>query len=149
VKLAKLFCKICGGEELVFFVDVEPPEALSPNEVWVSVHLSDPPNLKRDDSFQLHLVPFSEHTMRVQNITHNEQPHYSGKGIPDALIPWIAEELGVSIVSSLDIPGTTEQHTAAAERMWRRLQKHGRAELLPDGRYCHAVVRATDEACRA
>lgn len=80
--------------------------------------------------FELSVVELDASAVRVTMINNHNHPPVSAKGIPDALLPHIARELGRQVQSSPGSgPAGDVYRTEAATKVWQRLKKNGKADF--------------------
>lgn len=79
------------------------------------------------DSFELVLEELDDETVRVIVLHNYGNPAYSGKGIPDALLPYAASTLGRKVQSSPTYADGGVFRTPAATKVWARLVGAGKA----------------------
>lgn len=83
--------------------------------------------------FQLSVVELDADTVRVTMLANNNYAPVSGKGVPDALIPRIAVELGRRVQSSPPRGETGDVYrTDDATKMWKRLLAAGKSHFDAD-----------------
>ena len=88
------------------------------------------PPLVSGEWFDMSVQPVDATTVKIIAISSNV-PEYSAKGIPEALIPFAAQELGKVFVSSPRSGEAGEFRTDAASKMWERIKKSGHAKYDP------------------
>ncbi len=85
------------------------------------------------EAFDLSVMNLSDTTVRQVMLAHHENPAYTAMGIPDALIPVVAELLGRTVVSSPTTADDTGVYrTVAATKVWDRLVGKGLASYDAD-----------------
>lgn len=74
--------------------------------------------------FELTVTELSEDAVRVVMMANNDYAPVSAKGIPDALIPQVAAELGRQVQSSPTTGRTADvRRSEDATKVWKRLVK--------------------------
>jgi hypothetical protein len=92
-------------------------------------------NCNTGRSFELTAVASDDdlNTVRIVMMHHYDQDEYKAKGIPDALLPVVKRELGMSVESSPRQGATTDIYrTDAATAVWDRLVGKGLATYAAD-----------------
>ena len=92
-------------------------------------------NMNTGKCFELTVVAGNNDpdTVCIVMMHHYDQDEYRAKGIPDALIPVIKQELGLSVESSPRRGATTDVYrTDAATAVWDRLVRKGLASYAAD-----------------
>ena len=110
----------------VFHVDIDEDEVSGDEFLYVRV--LPPSDEDVGHWFDLTLQRVSAQAYRIGTIDGN-RTEYGGKGIPDALLPELANRLGVDIWSSLqwNDADPSERRTGDADKMWNRLVAKGLA----------------------
>lgn len=81
------------------------------------------------DFFELKVVQLDLDTVQVVMLANNRHPPVSAKGIPDALIPQIAQTLNRRVQSSPSRGRTGDEYrTEAATKVWKRLVSAKKAQ---------------------
>jgi hypothetical protein len=76
--------------------------------------------------FEMTFEPVDDHTIRQVGIFHHGVPQHRAMGIPDAVLPAVANALSKRIISSpLQAAETGTYRTVDAEKMWSRLRGKG------------------------
>ena len=76
----------------------------------------------QSEFFELKVVEVDDDTVQVVMLTNNQHPPVSAKGIPDSLIPRIAQDLRRRVQSSPSRGRTGDEYrTGAATKVWERL----------------------------
>lgn len=95
-----------------------------------------------DEFFELVLKPLGENSFMIMMMNANGV--YGGLGIPDTLIPFLAQHLLARIRSS---PARSEDgnywRTEAATKVWKRLVFIGKAEYNKEEDIYHIAEQAT------
>ena len=106
-------------------------DELNGNNITVSVHFVPP--LPSGDFFQVTIHRLNLDTAITTAIYSHDQ-EYRGKGIPEALLPWISNHLNTTVVSSSNrnprLNG--ERRSEEATKMWERLCRKRIAKKLED-----------------
>lgn len=91
-------------------------EFMSPLEILVRSEES-------QDFFYLALHAVDDNTVQITEINHNHNPAFKGKGIPEILLPHVANKLRKQIISSSHkYPlKENEYRSIYANKMWNRL----------------------------
>ena len=98
--LELLECKGRDQHMRVFYVEVEGPTIEDPDQWQVRVHRQDPPDHAADGFFDLTARQFDDTSVVITAIEHHQKEWYAQKGIPDAVIPYVATTLGKDVLSS-------------------------------------------------
>ena len=81
-------------------------------------------------AFEMTFRPLGENSVRQIGIFNHQVPAHSAKGIPDAVLPAVANAIHKRIVSSpLQSAGMGVYRTVDAEKMWARLHAKGIAQF--------------------
>ncbi|MGX0136290.1 hypothetical protein [Cupriavidus metallidurans] len=93
----------------------------------VTFRVTNIPPLPTGDFFDLKVEHIDATHVRIVMLHHYYVPAYAGKGIPDALLPIVSQELGKTVQSSPTSGAGAVYRTEAATSMWKRLEAKGMA----------------------
>jgi len=114
----------CLGRDGVTRTFIYSVTKASLSEEWCYRVRSDPPPMS-NEAFELTVSEISDAEVRVTAMFNYGESAYVAKGIPDALLPAIHEELG-KIVSSSPTKGIGNVYrTSDAGKVWERLRASG------------------------
>ncbi len=123
----------CTGADRItreFYYEIESDAGADVPEMIVRVH-QEAQISGEQHWFDLTLKQLDENRWMVSMMQHNNKEWYRAKGIPDALIPALAERLNKVITSSSNRDPAKrfpeEFRNEAATKVWRRLVGQGRA----------------------
>jgi hypothetical protein len=140
-----LRCLGRDGATRAFDVKITPDE-VSGDEV-LHIQVFPPSELDVGHWFDLTLKKRSLGSYQIGTIDRNKR-EYGGQGIPDALLPELANRLSVEIWSSVkwNEADPSERRTEDADKMWARLVAKGLAAyVVGEGRYRCTSARVVNE----
>jgi len=130
----ELTCTDREGNTQTYYYQIEYPSEYESKEWHFRVSIE---AKLLDNWFEATVKPLNKNSVCLSSIQHNYDNNYSAKGIPDALLPRIVEELNMNLFSSIKFSDNGEFRTDDAEKMWRRLVSNGVAEYdNSKNRYC-------------
>lgn len=83
------------------------------------------------EHFDMTLTEVDPTTVQIAAINANNDPAYSGMGIPEPLIAFAARSLGRTVISSPTAGAAGVWRTDAATTMWDRIMANGHATYDP------------------
>ena len=118
---------ICVGRDRKTHRFVYKHESHKAQGEWLYLVFTDPP-LKSGEFFELTVKEIDDYSVRVIMMAHHNEEAYKAKGIPDALLPIIRDELGKIVTSSPSMGVEAGVYrTVDATEVWKRLEKKGMA----------------------
>lgn len=138
-----LLCVDKDGQSRTFLVTVAVYEDLSPKKSdpsfrslhWdFEVHLRDPRHVATDGMFTATAWELDPHTV-VSKELHASRDHYTGKGIPEAVINLLRRASGRTVLSStwsaVHQVFDPDTQTEPGHAVWRRFERNGLATEQP------------------
>ena len=127
--LEPLECKGRDQHMRVFYVEVESPAPEDPDHWQIRVHRQNPPDHAADNFVDLTVRRFDDTSVVITVIKNYQKKWYAQKGIPDAVIPYVATTLDKDVLSSSNQHKRwpDEYRNANADKYWNRLVRSGKA----------------------
>lgn len=123
----------CTGADSVtreFYYEIESDREAGGLEIIVRVYEQSQISIERH-WFDFILKPLDENRLMVSMMQHNNKEWYRAKGIPDALIPALAQRFQKVVTSSSNCDAAKkfpeESRNGPASKVWKRLVEQGRA----------------------